>query len=311
MTRIIYDSSRLNDEAVVATIGMFDGVHLGHATLIDALRQYAAGHGLKSAVITFARHPQHVLRPGGDLRMIMSLEERVEVLSQFGPDYIVVLDFTPAFAAQTSEQYMRRLRDDYGVKALIMGYNHRFGHDTNASFAHYVAQGKSLGIDVLKAPEYLGEYAPVSSTIVRGLIAAGKVDDACRCMGRPYRLNGEVVHGFHNGRGIGFPTANVGKIDPLLILPHNGAYAVMVEVAGRRMQGMVNVGVRPPLDNGPQLSVEVNIFDFDDDIYGMPITLEFIKFLRLEFKLGSVEELRAQLTRDRERSIEILNKLEK
>ncbi len=311
MTRIIYDSSRLNDEAVVATIGMFDGVHLGHATLIDALRQYAAGHGLKSAVITFARHPQHVLRPGGDLRMIMSLEERVEVLSQFGPDYIVVLDFTPAFAAQTSEQYMRRLRDDYGVKALIMGYNHRFGHDTNASFAHYVAQGKSLGIDVLKAPEYLGEYAPVSSTIVRGLIAAGKVDDACRCMGRPYRLNGEVVHGFHNGRGIGFPTANVGKIDPLLILPHNGAYAVMVEVAGRRMQGMVNVGVRPTLDNGPQLSVEVNIFDFDDDIYGMPITLEFIKFLRLEFKLGSVEELRAQLTRDRERSIEILNKLEK
>ncbi len=309
MTKILHNNDCLHDEAVVATIGMFDGVHLGHATLIDALKQYAAGHGLKSAVITFARHPQHVLRPGGDLRMIMPLEERIEVLRQFEPDYIVVLDFTPEFAAQTSLQYMASLRDHYCVQALIVGYNHRFGHDRNATFAQYVEQGKSLGIDVMKAPEYLGEYAPVSSTIVRGLIAAGKVDDACRCMGRPYRLSGEVVHGFHNGRGIGFPTANVGNLDPLLILPHNGAYAVMVEVAGRRMQGMVNVGVRPTLDNGPQLSVEVNIFDFDDDIYGMPITLEFIKFLRLEFKLGSVEELRAQLTLDRERSIKILNKI--
>lgn len=309
MTRVLYNNDRLPQEAVVATIGMFDGVHRGHATLIDALKQHAAAHGLKSAVITFARHPQHVLRPGGDLRMILSLDERIEVLKQFAPDYIVVMDFTPELSRLSSLEFMGAMQERYGVKALIVGYNHRFGHDRNATFAQYVQEGESLGITVMKAPEYLGEYAPVSSTIVRGLIAAGKVDDACNCMGRPYRLNGEVVHGFHNGRGIGFPTANVGNLDTLIILPHTGAYAVMVEVAGKRMQGMVNVGYRPTLDNGRQLSIEVNIFNFDDDIYGMPITLEFIKFLRLEFKMGSIEELRAQLTCDRERSITILNNL--
>ena len=173
--------------------------------------------------------------------------------------------------------------------------------------ADYVRTGQQLGIDVIKAPEYLGEYAPVSSTIVRGLIAAGKVDDAMHCMGRPFRLEGTVVHGFHNGRGIGFPTANVGRLDPNIILPHNGAYAVMVDVAGQRLQGMVNLGNRPTLDNGTQLSIEVNIFDFDQDIYGQHIALDFIKFLRLEFKLGSIDELRAQLTRDRDKSRAILN----
>lgn len=306
MTQVLHDNDRLPQGAVVATIGMFDGVHRGHATLIHALKQQAHERGLKSAVITFARHPQHVLRPGGDLRMILTLDERIKTLKQFEPDYIIVLNFTPELAAHSSLEFMSYMQEHYGIAALIVGYNHRFGHDRDATFATYVEHGKTLGIDVMKAPEYLGEYAPVSSTIVRGLIAAGKVDDACNCMGRPYRLSGEVVHGFHNGRGIGFPTANVGKLDPLIILPHTGAYAVMVEVAGKRMQGMLNVGNRPTLDNGTQLSIEVNIFDFDDDIYGMPITLEFVKFLRLEFKMGSIEELRAQLTSDRERSICIL-----
>lgn len=307
MTKILHDNDRLPKGAVVATIGMFDGVHRGHATLIGELKQQAAQRGLKSCVITFARHPQHVLRPGGDLRMILPLEERVALLTHMGLDYVAVMDFTPELAANTSINFMRIMQERWGVAALIVGYNHRFGHDRDATFATYVEHGKTLGIDVMKAPEYLGEYAPVSSTIVRGLIAAGKVDDACNCMGRPYRLSGEVVHGFHNGRGIGFPTANVGNIDPLIILPHTGAYAVMVEVAGKRLKGMLNVGKRPTLDNGHQLSIEVNIFDFDDDIYGMPITLEFIKFLRLEFKMGSIEELRAQLTSDRERSIKILS----
>ena len=124
---------------------------------------------------------------------------------------------------------------------------------------------------------------------------------------RPYRLEGRVVHGFHNGRGIGFPTANVGDIDPNLILPHTGAYAVMVDVAGQRLQGMVNIGHRPTFDNGRQLSIEVNIFDFDDDIYGQDIALDFMGFLRLEFKMVSIDELRQQLTRDREKARKLLS----
>jgi len=160
---------------------------------------------------------------------------------------------------------------------------------------------------VVKAPEYLGKYAPVSSSIVRQLIASGRVEDAMNCMGHPFELEGTVVHGFHNGRGIGFPTANVGNLHPDIILPHNGAYAVMVQVDGLWHKGMVNIGYRPTLDNGHQLSIEVNIFDFDSDIYGKPIKLHFIRFLRLEFKLGSIEQLREQLSHDKQLSINILD----
>ena len=127
------------------------------------------------------------------------------------------------------------------------------------------------------------------------------------CMGHPFELEGKVVHGFHNGRGIGFPTANVGELPPGIILPHNGAYAVMVAVNGEKHKGMVNIGYRPTLDNGHKLSIEVNIFDFDSDIYSKPITLQFVRFLRLEFKLGSIEQLRAQLTHDKALSQKILD----
>ena len=303
------ETDRLPAATTVATIGMFDGVHLGHATLIGALRDEAAARGLQSLVVTFGQHPGHVLQRNSGLKMLQTLDQRLQALEELRPDHLVVLDFTPQVSRMDSGQFMTMLRDQYGMAVLIVGYNHRFGHDRGEKFADYVRIGRDLGVDVIKAPEYLDEYAPVSSTIVRGLIAAGKVDDAMRCMNRPYRLEGTVVHGFHNGRGIGFPTANIGLTDPGLILPHNGAYAVLVHLGERTLQGMVNVGNRPTLDNGTQLSIEVNIFDFDDDIYGQPIALDFIKFLRLEFKLGSIDELRAQLTHDREKSRKILSRM--
>lgn len=292
----------------VATIGMFDGVHLGHATLIAALRNEAARTGLHSMVITFDRHPQRVLNEQSSLKMLQTLDDRIQAIAALQPDELLVMPFTRDTAATTACQFLQLLHDRYGVTTLIVGYNHRFGHDAPSTLADYATLGSQVGVTVLKAPEYLGEFAPVSSTIVRGLIAAGKVTDAMNCMDRPYRLHGKVVHGFHNGRGIGFPTANVGQIDSDIILPHKGAYAVLVHVQGQCLQGMVNVGTRPTLDNGPQLSVEVNIFDFDSDIYGCDITLEFIGFLRLEFKLGSIDELREQLTRDREKSRAVLTK---
>lgn len=297
----------LPSQSTVGTIGMFDGVHLGHLTLIQALRDEAAARRLQSLVVTFVQHPQHVLQRNPHLKMLQTASQRLQALEATHPDHLALLDFTPELSRLDSEAFMRLLRDRYGMTALIVGYNHRFGHNGGETFADYVRIGHRLGIDVIKAPEYLGEYAPVSSTIVRGLIAAGKVDDAMRCMNRPYRLEGTVVHGFHNGRGIGFPTANIGNTDPSVILPHNGAYAVFVHLGDRILQGMVNVGNRPTLDNGTQLSIEVNIFDFDEDIYGQPIALDFIKFLRLEFKLGSIEELRAQLTHDRAKSRAILS----
>ena len=237
----------------------------------------------------------------------MTLDKKIEAIAATAPDYLILLDFDDSLSQYTAQQFMELLHGRYGVNTLVMGYNHRFGHDRSTTFAHYVEQGKRLGVEVVKAPEYLGQYAPVSSSIVRQLIAGGRVEDAMNCMGHPFELEGKVVHGFHNGRGIGFPTANVGELPPGMILPHNGAYAVMVAIDGQWYKGMVNIGYRPTLDNGHQLSIEVNIFDFDNDIYGKPITLQFVRFLRLEFKLGSIEQLRAQLTHDKALSQKILD----
>lgn len=305
--KIIGSDTQLEPGTTIATIGMFDGVHLGHATLLDFLKEQARQRGLESAVVTFAQHPQAVLHPEAGIKMIMTVDDKLKLIARHGIDCTVLLDFTRELSLLDSSRFIELLRDRYGVAALVAGYDHHFGHNKQETFADYVRHGRELGVDIVKAPEYLGTYAPVSSSIIRKLIASGKVDDAMHCMGRPYSLAGKVVHGFHNGSGIGFPTANVGELDPTLILPHRGAYAVMVDVAGKHLKGMVNVGVRPTMHNGHRLSIEVNIFDFDGDIYGMPIKLEFIKFLRLEFKLGSIEELRAQLTRDRAQSVKILD----
>jgi len=219
----------------------------------------------------------------------------------------LAMDFTRELAQLDSSQFIELLRDRYGVNVLVAGYNHRFGHNREETFADYCQHGSSLGVEVVKAPEYLGQYAPVSSTIVRSLIAAGRVKDALHCMGHPHVIKGKVVHGFHNGRGLGFPTANVGEIDPSLLLPHNGAYAVLAHVKGLELQGMANIGKRPTLDNGDQLSIEVNLFNFEDDIYGEDISLEFISFLRLEFKMCGLEELKRQLTLDRSNAQRLLH----
>jgi len=293
---------------IAATIGMFDGMHRGHITLINALKQEAQKRKQSTAVITFAQHPQEVVNPQGSPKALMRLDKKIAAIEETQPDYLILLDFTPQLASLTAGEFIAMLHNQYDVSTLVMGYNHRFGHDRNTSFAHYVEQGKAIGVEVVKAPEYLGQYAPVSSSIVRQLIASGRVEDAMNCMGHPFELQGKVVHGFHNGRGIGFPTANIGEIDPHIILPHNGAYAVMVNIEDKWHKGMVNIGYRPTLDNGKQLSIEVNIFDFDEDVYGKPITLHFVRFLRLEFKLVSIEQLREQLTNDKQLSNEILDK---
>lgn len=306
--KILDENDRLSPgSSTIATIGMFDGVHLGHATLVDFLNRQAAAQGKQSLVVTFLRHPRQVLHPDPNFKLIMPLADRLRHLQALGPDLLLPLDFTPELAALDSAQFIELLRDRYGVSTLVAGYNHRFGHKRGETFEDYCRHGERLGVEVIKAPEYLGQYAPVSSTIVRGLIAAGRVVDAMHCMGRPHVIAGKVVHGFHNGRGLGFPTANVGEMDPNVIVPHNGAYAVLAHVRGQRLQGMANIGKRPTLDNGDNISIEVNLFGFDDDIYGEDISLEFISFLRLEFKMCGLDELKQQLTLDRDNAKRLLN----
>lgn len=293
---------------MAATIGMFDGLHRGHASLIEELRLEARSHSMKSAVITFREHPQKVLRPDSDLRMIMSLDDRIKAIGNMGVDYVVLMDFDLQLAQLDSYSYIKLIRDNYGVGTLVTGFNHRFGHNREEGFDDYRKHGSALGVKLVRANEYHGECSPVSSSIIRRLILAGKVDDATNCLGHSFVLHGIVEHGFEVGHKLGFPTANVGNIDPSLIVPHRGAYVVKVRVGNENtLGGMANIGVRPTVGNGNcDQSIEVHIFDFSDDIYGQPITVEFIKFLRSELKFDSVEELKLQLEKDYARSKQIL-----
>lgn len=293
-------------DSLIATIGMFDGVHRGHATLLTHLVAEAARLGLKSAVVTFKQHPQLVFNPDSDLRMILTVDERLKLIAGFGIDYVILLDFTPQLAAFTSSQFMQELHNTYGISHLIVGFNHHFGHNRQDSFPQYVAQGRELGVTVLKAPEYLGRYAPVSSSIIRKLISSGRVEDAALCLGRPFSLSGIVVHGFKNGRKIGFPTANVGCLAPTQILPHNGVYAGYAMVDGVQHGAMVNIGCRPTLHNGKQITVEANLFDFDEDIYDRPITVTFVRFMRYEVMFDGLDGLKHQLASDRCEAARIL-----
>ena len=286
-------------EAVAATIGMFDGVHRGHLWLIEQLRRFAAARGLHSAVVTFACHPRNVLRPGDPLCLITPLGDRLRRIAATGVDYIVVMDFTTELSRLDSRGFMRLLRDDYSTRAVLMGFNHRFGHNPNEQPADYIAHGRELGLDVERAEEYLGDFAPVSSSIVRRQLEAGDVAGAAHKLGWRYGFTGSVEHGFARGRRIGFPTANVVLPSPLLLVPRDGVYAVAVTLPdGSRRGGMANIGSRPTFADGAGRSIEVHIIDFDGDLYGRRIRVDFIARLRDERPMSGIEELRTQLTAD-------------
>lgn len=296
----------------MAAIGMFDGVHRGHAYLVEQLLRQAKSRGLATAVVTFRQHPLRVLR-GVFVGMIMSASRRTEQLHSLGIDEVIMKDFSSKLASLTSLEFLQMLNREHGVTALLVGFNHKFGHDRESSFADYVQYGKQAGVEVIQATEYTadpdGEH--ISSSAVRIHLASGEVEAATKCLGRYFSLEGIVVHGYKNGRTIGFPTANLGHIDPDVVRPKKGVYVVRTHVENHGTHwGMANVGTRPTIDaTNTMLSVEVNIFNFDADIYDRHIEVEFVHFLRPEANLGSLQGLKRQLCQDREDSLKIIEKI--
>lgn len=303
---IIYNIERTSTEKCVATIGMFDGVHLGHQALLDELKEIARLNGLKSGVITFSTHPQQVLRPDSGLRMIVTLEDRLKYLDEMGVDKVFVMDFDADLAKLESKAFMSLLQSKCGVEILVMGFNHRFGCNKDEFFEDYEAHGAEIGMKVLRASEYRGEYSPVSSSLIRKMIEEGRVDLAERYLGRPFELAGVVVHGFKNGRKLGYPTANI-DVSPNLMMPHRGVYAVRVDLKnGEKYCGMANIGVRPTVVKGGERTFEVNIFNFDGDLYGQRLNVRFVKFMRSEMKMSSLDELKERLASDKQACINVL-----
>jgi riboflavin kinase/FMN adenylyltransferase len=284
---------------VVAT-GFFDGVHIGHRHVIEQLNRAAAVRGDESMVVTFWPHPRNVLqKEARSLRLLTSLAEKKDILLKMGVSRVEVLPFTKEFSAMTTEEYLRKLMADFGVKAILVGYDNKMGSD--AEGADQVARtAENLGLEVIRTdmvPTELG-YA-VSSTKIRERLEAGDVNAAADMLGYQYSVHGVVVAGNRLGRTIGFPTANMQLYEPLKLVPGNGVYFVQVETLGRTMYGMCNIGCKPTVGQGNARTIETHIFDFDEDIYGLDIRISFIARIREEVRFESMEALRQQLEKDK------------
>ncbi len=285
---------------VVAT-GFFDGVHVGHRLVIEQLVRAAAARGDESMVITFWPHPRNVLqKEARTLRLLTTLQEKKKMLLDLGVDHVEVLSFTKDFSSMTTEEYLLMVMERYGAKTVLLGYDNRIGCD--AKDPDQVARtAEALGIEVLRTDMVPSEHGfAVSSTKIRQRLEEGDVQGAAQMLGYGYPLHGVVVAGNRIGRTIGFPTANMQLYEPLKLIPGNGVYFVRVETVGRQLYGMCNIGHRPTVASGNARTIETNIFDFDEDIYGLDITVTFICKIRDEIRFDSLEELRMQLEKDRD-----------
>ena len=289
---------------MIATTGFFDGVHLGHRLVIERLVSLAHARGDESLVVTFWPHPRAVLQDGArELRLLNTLEEKKELLRALGVDRVEVLDFTRSFAALTAEQYLREiLRDRFGVTTLLMGYDNRLGSDRlTADSLKTIADGMGMELMELSPLSFRPSEASgeISSTQIRAALEEGDITSAAEMLGYGYTLRGVVVAGNRLGRTIGFPTANMKLYEPLKLVPGRGVYAVEAEVLGKKYRGMTNIGLRPTV-GGSFTTIETHILDFDEDIYGLPLRITFLRRLRNEVRFPSLEALKEQLAQDRE-----------
>ena len=260
-----------------------------------------------SAVITFDKHPRQVLRPDDDVRMLSTLSEKLLALSKTGVDLCVVLPFTEALAQMSAYDFMSVMSRQLCAKVLLTGYDNRFGHNRSEGFAEYVVYGRQLGIEVMAANQYVQDGKIINSSLVRTLLSEGLVEEACKCLGAPYTMTGQVEEGFHIGRSMHFPTANV-RIDHIKQLPKRGVYAVKVRLDGsvEYKHGMMNIGNRPTF-SGLRTTVEVHIFNCNEYLYGTTITIAVCRRLRDEIRFNGKDELVAQLHRDAEMAKNVLN----
>ena len=278
------------------TIGFFDGVHQGHRYLLQQLEELAAANGLSAAAVTFDRHPRTVVQPNFVPSLLTTQEEKLDLLSKAFSGKIIVLPFTQELSEMTAKEFMQNiLRDKLNAELLLMGYNHRFGHG-GGNPENYVTWGHETGIKVCLAKALAGEK--VSSSRIRNLISLGDVKKANNLLGYPYFLTGEVTEGKQIGRQIGFPTANL-TLPEQKLMPACGVYAVWVTMPDHsRRGGMLCIGHRPTVEQNGEISVEVHIFDFNGNLYGTSISIDFIEKLRDERHFDSLEELQKQLILD-------------
>ena len=294
------------------TIGFFDGVHTGHAALIERLKQAAARLGVPSVVVTFSNHPREGLKANYIPKLLTTCDERLRLLEQTGVDYCVMVPFDKELAEYSSRIFMRKyLSEALHARFLLVGHDHHFGCDREKGFPHYQAIGVEYGIEVEQMPAYVNEGLCVSSSLIRKSLEAGGVVAARRMLGYEYFIEGTIVSGHKVGRTMGFPTANIAINDVHKFIPGEGVYAVELQIEGddQRRRGMLYIGGRPTFVTLEEVrSIELNVFDFDGDIYHEQVQVFFQEYIRAEIKFDTPEKLAKQLGQDRDTVKEYFSK---
>lgn len=285
------------------SLGMFDGVHLGHKSIIDALLRTAADKDMHAAILTFWPHPRLVFNPDDRLKLLTNLEEKTALLLHYGIGKLFVKDFDEDFRNLSGEDFVKKiLVDQLQTQYLIVGHDHVFGKNRSGNFELLQKLAPELGFEVVQMEAVNLHNTNISSTKIRNALEMGNIPAANEMLGYAYSLSGKVIHGKKIGRQIGYPTANI-ETDPVKLLPKKGAYIVDVFVKNHRHNGMLSIGNNPTV-NGQNLSVEVHILDFDEDIYEETITVKFREFLHEEIKFENLEKLIEQLHCDQKRTRE-------
>ena len=294
---------------VVLTQGTFDGVHYGHRAILRRLVEQARALGGESVLLTFYPHPRLVLYPNdNDLKLLNTLDEKIELLEELGVDHLVVLPFTTEFSRLDAETFVHHILVEHlKVSRLVIGYDHRFGKHRSGDIQDMRRLASKFGFRVEEIPAQDVDHSIVSSTKIRKALLNGEVEQATQLLGRPYTLSGLVVEGSKRGKEIGYPTANIEPDSPYKLVPGNGVYAVRVKLDGRSYGGMLNIGDNPTFHD-KKWSIEVHIFEFDKKIYKESIELTFIKRLRSEKRFAQVAELIEQMKDDEKKSKEILER---
>lgn len=294
-------------ENAVVTIGTFDGVHLGHRTILNEVIKHAKEVKGESIVVTFEPHPRKLLFPNQPIKLITPLQQKLDLIIRGGIHNVVVAPFTREFSQLSADEYIKDfLVKKFRPQSIVIGYDHHFGHDRKGDINLLKEYADRYGYKVYEISAQLIDEAAISSTKIRNALSEGRVTDANHMLGRNYSISGTVVEGKKLGRELGYPTANIRHSEPEQILPAIGIYAVKVRWGQNIYKGMLSIGLNPTVTDDRSIKIEVNIFDFDRNIYGDMIEIEFVQYLRDEQKFDSLDALREQLHKDKETSLESL-----
>lgn len=292
-------------KSTIATIGTFDGIHIGHQKILNSLARFAKENSLKSVVITFDPHPRKVINKKNSIELINTIEEKKEKIKTLGIDYLIVQKFDEKFSETEANKFVEILKNNINIEKLIVGYDHRFGKNRNADINDLKKYGKELNFEVIEIDALEIEEVNISSTKIRSAIKDGNIRQANSYLGYNFFLGGEVVKGHSRGKELGFPTANL-KIDEDKIIPKNGVYLVKSKIDHQDIYGMMNIGYNPTFNNKSK-KIETHFFNLNKNLYGKIIKIELLEYIREEKRFETVDDLIQRLKLDREKCLKLIH----